>query len=79
MKKLLADLVKVDAFLASISIAWAVVAATLSQFGVPVKVVSIAGASLVLATFLLGKAIVAAGGTPPASTTISTGGATSSS
>jgi hypothetical protein len=63
MKKLLADLAEAKAFLTAVMIAWAVVAANLEQFGVPVKVVSIAAAGVALLAFLIGDAVSTFGGT----------------
>jgi hypothetical protein len=72
MKKLLADLAEAKAFLTALMIAWGVVAANLKQFGVPVKVVSIAAAGLALLAFLIGDAISTFGSASVTATPTST-------
>jgi hypothetical protein len=69
LKKLLADLVDVKAFLTAISLAWAIVSANLEQIGVPVKVVSIAAAGVALLAFLIGDAIASSASSTSTSTT----------
>lgn len=61
VKKLLADLVEVKAFLTAATVAWAIVAANLEQIGVQVKVVSIAAGGLALVAFLIGDAVASFG------------------
>ncbi len=72
MKQLLADLADLKGFLTAIALAWGIVAANLSQIGVPVKVVSIGAAGVALLAFLIGDAISSFGGSPAAAAPKST-------